>query len=65
MFVTEDCGVVELNAQKLKVHEGEGFFINSCVLHSAHRTGNNFKFHAIVFHSNLIAGNNFSVFHEK
>ena len=54
-----------MNSQKFEIHEGEGFFINSGVLHSAYRTGKIFKVHAVVFHSDLIGGNKFSVFHER
>lgn len=64
-FVVAGSGVIEVNSQKFELKEGEGIFVNSGVLHAAHKTEKSFRVHSMVFHADLIAGNDLSVFREK
>ncbi|MEM1485731.1 helix-turn-helix domain-containing protein [Oscillospiraceae bacterium PP1C4] len=67
-LVVAHCGSVQITADYMNfiLHEGEGAFINSNVLHSVHSKGaGDCILHSFVFHSNLICGMIESVFQQK
>lgn len=65
-LVTEGSAVVAAGNEKYIVHSGEGFFINSSILHGAWNFDKtSCRFHSLVFHPRLIGGSLDSVFFQK
>lgn len=65
-IITEGCSIVVAGNEKYTIHPGEGFFINSGILHSAWDIDmSSCRFHSIVFHPRLIGGSVDSVFHQN
>lgn len=65
-LITEGYATVSTDKSKYIIHSGEGFFINSGIIHGAWDydfTG--CKFHSIVFHPRLVGGDIDSIFHQK
>lgn len=63
VFVSEGKALVSVGAEKFTVCQGNGFFVNSGVLHAAWDVENSdCKFHSLVFHPRLIGGSLDSVF---
>ena len=66
VVITEGCAVVAAGKQKYTIHAGEGFFINSGVLHGCWNIDNSAcRFHSVVFHPRLVGGSIDSVFYQK
>ncbi len=64
--ITEGACTVTAANEKYIMHVGEGFFINSGILHGAWDLDmSNCHFHSIVFHPRLIGGSLDSVFHQN
>lgn len=64
--ITEGCAVVTAGNRKYTIHAGEGFFINSEVLHDARKTGlSNCRFHSIVFKPGLVGGSMDSIYFQN
>ncbi len=66
VVITHGSCVVMAGSQKFTLHAGEGFFINSQVLHGCwdtEKTG--CKFHSLVFHPRLVGGSLDSIFHHN
>lgn len=62
-IVSEGTAVVTSGKEKFVVHQGEGFFVNSGVLHAAWRKDESpCRFHSIVFHPRLVGGSVDSIF---
>lgn len=65
-IVVDGSVEVLIDAEKYIVSEGEGFFVNSGVLHEmAESGGTKGEFYSIVFHSRLVGGNADSIFWNK
>ena len=65
-LITEGSCVVAAGNEKHILRAGEGFFINSGVLHGCwDRDNTGCRFHSIVFHSRLVGGSLDSVFHHS
>ena len=63
--ITQGSCVVAAGNHKVTLHAGEGFFINSGVLHGCWDvTGSGCMFHSLVFHPRLVGGSLDSVFHQ-
>lgn len=66
MIVSEGETIVSAGKRKIRMHAGQGLFINAGVLHDAHAMTNaSCKFHSIVFSPRLIGGGIDSVFWQK
>ena len=65
VLAVSGSGIVAFGTQKIKLHKGEGLFINSEVLHTAWSDESDGHFHSLVFHSRLLGGNEYSIFWEK
>lgn len=64
--ITEGCSVVAAGNEKYTVHAGEGFVINSGILHGAWDVdASGCRFHSMVFHPRLVGGSIDSVFYQK
>lgn len=66
VVLTEGSCVVAAGSEQHTLHAGEGFFVNSGVLHGcwdSDRTG--CRFHSLVFHPRLVSGSLDSVFHQN
>lgn len=64
--ITEGCALVTAGSRKYTLHPGEGFFINSEVLHDARKIDfQNCRFHSIVFKSELVAGSMDSIYFQS
>ena len=66
VLITAGSCLVAAGNQKMLLHCGEGFFINSGILHGCwdvESTG--CRFHSIVFHPRLVGGSLDSVFHQS
>lgn len=65
-IILEGTGLIAVGNQKFVLHEGEGFFVNSQILHGCwDLEDSKSKFHSIVFHPRLVGGNLDSVFYQK
>ena len=65
-IVLEGTGLASVGNQKFVLREGEGFFVNSQILHGFRDLeGSQSKYHSIVFHPRLVGGNLDSVFYRK
>lgn len=66
--ITEGSAVVAVGNDKFILNEGEGFFVNSGILHSCWNAcpeGVPCRFHSLVFHPRLVGGSLDSVFHQR
>lgn len=64
--ITEGRAIVAAGGEKFIIGPGEGFFINSGVLHGAWNFGEEAcRFHSLVFHPRLVGGSLDSVFFQK
>lgn len=65
-IVTEGAAVLSIGNEKHLLKQGEGFFINSGVLHDAYPAeGQRCIIHSMVFHPRLVGGSSDSVFHQR
>lgn len=64
--ITEGSCTVAAGGEKFVLHAGEGFFINSGILHGAwDPSATGCRFHSLVFHTRLVGGSLDSVFHQS
>lgn len=64
VYIVEGNCTVAAGQQKMKLHAGDGFFINSGVLHGCwDLDGTGCVFHSVVFHPRLIGGSLDSAMH--
>lgn len=64
VVIEEGCAVVAAGNQKYSVHAGEGFFVNSGVLHGCWDfDSSSCRFHSVVFHPRVVGGSIDSVFY--
>jgi len=64
--ITEGCSAVIAGTQKYTVHPGEGFFINSGILHGVWDADRNAcRIRSVVFHPRIVSGNADSIFHQR
>ena len=64
--ITEGCAIVATGNQKYTIHAGEGFFINSGVLHGCWNIDTSAcRFHSVVFHPRLVGGSIDSIYYQK
>lgn len=62
--ITEGCAVVAAGNRKYTVHAGEGFFVNSGVLHGCWNFDSSAcRFHSVVFHPRVVGGSIDSVYY--
>lgn len=65
-IVTEGAAIISIGSEKHLLKAGEGFFINTGVLHDAWPAeGSSCRIHSMVFHPRLVGGNTDSVFHRR
>ena len=63
VYIPSGETVVRTGSARYALRAGQGFFINTDVLHSATGTrGTNCRYHSIVFHPRLVGGDEGSVF---
>lgn len=66
IVVSEGGAIIAVDGEKHIVNEGNGFFINTGVLHGGWIYENiNCRFHSIVFHPRLVGGSSNSIFWTK
>lgn len=66
VVVSEGSCIVAFGNQKYEIHAGDGFFINSEILHGCWNLDHSScRFHSMVFHPNLVGGNLESVFYQN
>ncbi|MDO5540296.1 MAG: AraC family transcriptional regulator [Eubacteriales bacterium] len=66
VLISEGQTAITIGSQKYIVSEGDGFFVNSGVLHDCVNYGTvPCRFHSLVFHPRLIGGNTGSIFWKK
>ena len=66
VIVSEGSCIVAFGNQKYEIHAGDGFFINSEILHGCwDHNQSSCRFHSMVFHPNLVGGNLESVFYQN
>lgn len=64
--ITEGCAMLAAGNQKYILHAGEGFFINSGILHSCWDMDTwACRLHSVVFHPRLVGGSMDSIFFRK
>ncbi len=64
--ITEGCCTVAAGKEKFTLYPGEGFFINTQILHGCwDLEDSGCRFHSLVFHPRLVGGSPDSVFHTK
>lgn len=64
--ITEGSAIVCAGQRKLTVHAGEGFVINTGVLHGAWIADTpSCRFHSLVFHPRLVGGSLDSIFYQR
>ena len=62
VVIAKGCARIAIGNQKFTVHPGEGFFVNSSVLHGAwDLASSGCRFHSLVFHPGFIGGQSGSV----
>lgn len=65
-ILTEGSVVMEIGSAKYEIHAGEGFFINSNVLHAAIAPENGIcEMHSVVFHPRAVSGGTDNVIWQK
>ena len=63
IYVSEGSSIISIDNHRFIAEKGEGFFINSGVLHSCwDYQGSNCRYHSIVFHPGLVGGTPDSIF---
>lgn len=66
VVVTEGSCIVSAGSEKTTLRAGEGFFINSGILHGAwDADATGCRFHSMVFHPRLVGGSLDSVFYQR
>ena len=66
VVVTEGSTIVVAGNQKYTIHAGEGFFINTGVLHGCWNMDTSAcRYHSVVFHPRLVGGSIDSVFYQN
>lgn len=67
VVVEKGSMILNIESKNLKIETGDGFFINSGVLHSCEKFSGSSECRllSIVFHANLLSENLYSVFREK
>ncbi len=66
ILISEGSAIVAVDGERYIVKEGDGFFINSGVLHGCWSYNQSkCRLHSIVFHSRLVGGSEGSVFWEE
>lgn len=66
VIITAGSCTVAAGNEKYTLHAGEGFFINSGILHGCwDMEGTGCMFHSLVFHPRLVGGSLDSVFHQR
>ena len=66
VFISEGSCTVAAGSEKFLLHAGEGFFINSGILHGAwDEASTGCRFHSLVFHPRLVGGSLDSVFYQS
>lgn len=64
--VTQGRAIVAAGKEKYTIHSGEGFFVNSGILHGCWDVDTSgCRFHSIVFHPRLVGGSLDSVFYQS
>lgn len=64
--ITEGCAVVAAGNAKYTIRAGEGFFVNSGILHGAWDADmSHCRFHSVVFHGRLVGGSMDSVIYQN
>lgn len=65
-IITEGTAVITIGQEKHTVSAGEGFFINSGILHGAYSLDSrNCLIHSLVFHPRLVGGSTDSIFYQR
>lgn len=65
-IITEGCAIVAVGNEKYTLHPGDGFFVNSEILHSVHSaTLDSCHFHSLVFHPRLVGGSLDSIYYQN
>lgn len=65
-IITEGAALISFGSEKHILRSGDGFFINSGVLHDAYPLdGQGCQIHSMVFHPRLVSGSSDSVFHRR
>lgn len=65
-IIMRDPTVITVGQEKYHLQPGEGFFINSGVLHGAYAPdGMDSLIHSLVFHARLVSGSTDSIFHQR
>ncbi len=65
-IITEGQAIVAAGNEKYIIHAGEGFFINSGILHGCwDLDGSCSRFHSMVFHPRLVGGSMDSIFYQQ
>lgn len=64
-IVSEGSILLKFASEEMQVSAGNGFFINTGVLHGCHALTPQCRLHSMVFHSRLISGSPESVFNQK
>lgn len=66
VVISEGCCCVAIGKEKYTIRSGEGFFVNSGVLHGCWgMEGLGCRFHSMVFHARLVGGSLDSVFYQN
>ncbi|MBQ7800964.1 MAG: AraC family transcriptional regulator [Oscillospiraceae bacterium] len=66
VVISEGSCTVAAGSEKIVLHAGEGFFINSGVLHGAwDNAATGCRFHSLVFHPRLVGGSLDSVYYQS
>ena len=64
--ITKGCATVAVGTEKYIIHPGEGFFVNSGILHGCwDRNNSACRFHSLVFRPSLVGGTMDSVFFQR
>ncbi len=65
VVITKGSCIVAAGSQKVSLHAGQGFFVNSGVLHGCWDTAHSgCEFHSLVFHPRLVGGSLDSIFYQ-
>ncbi len=64
-IITEGSAILTIGREEYALNAGDGFFINSGVLHGAYPAANSCRIHSLVFHSSLVGGHPGSIFYQN
>ncbi len=64
-IVTEGTALLTVGREEFVLKAGDGFFINSGVLHGAYTHDSCCRIHSLVFHCNLVGGHTDSIFFQN